>query len=83
MSDNEYIDLNEFEENTFFHHNFDSLGNDSHEREVKIQRRGLKTASARHRIEKYLEMKNLREQLYDPVFNIETSVKSSGSTYYT
>jgi len=33
MSDNEYIDLNEFEEDNFFHINFDSID----QQEIRLQ----------------------------------------------
>ena len=85
MSENEYIEyieLNEFED-ALLHYDFDSLGNDGLESEVNVLRRGRKVTSARHRIEEYQEMKNLREQLYDPVFNLDKSFLLSGNTDYT
>ena len=82
MSENEYIDLNEFEEDTFFHQYFDSINNDDSERVKNVNRRSKKTSSARNRIEDYLEMKQLREKINDPVFYLEKSLNSADSRYY-
>ena len=70
MSDNEYIDLNEFEEDNFFHINFDSID----QQEIGLQNDNapgrLHHQNARHRIEDYFEIKRLREQISDPVYNV-------------
>lgn len=70
MSDNEYIDLNEFEEGNFFDINFDSID----QQEIGLQNDKapgrFHHQSARHRIEDYFEIKRLREQISDPVYNL-------------
>lgn len=70
MSDNEYIDLNEFEEDNFFNINFDSID----QQEIGLQNDKapgrLHQQNARHRIEDYFEIKRLREQISDPVYNL-------------
>lgn len=70
MSDNEYIDLNEFDEDNFFHINFDSID----QQEIRLQNDKapgrFHHQCARHRIEDYFEIKRLREQISDPVYNL-------------
>ena len=63
MSDNEYIDLKEFEEDNFSHINFDSINKQEIELQNKKAPGRFHLQSARHRIEDYFEIKRLREQI--------------------
>ena len=70
MSESEYMDLNEFnefdEDNIF---DLTLISIDECENETTLQDRPVHRFSSRHRIENYFEMRRLREQISDPIFN--------------
>lgn len=67
MSESEYIELNEFEEDNIF--DLAMISIDECENETTLRGGPVDRLSARNRIEDYFERRRLREQISDPIYN--------------
>lgn len=68
MSENENIDIYEFEEDNFFQPGLISIDEEQLDDEKVCNSGSMKQLTARHRIEDYFEARRLREQITDPIY---------------
>ena len=68
MSENENIDMNEFEDDNFFLPRFISIDGEEIDNENICKAGSMNRLTARHRIEDYFEARRLREQITDPIY---------------
>jgi hypothetical protein len=68
MSENENIDMNEYEDDNFSLPDFISMDGEEFENEKYYGAESMNRLTARHRIEEYFEAKHLREQITDPIY---------------